>query len=50
MPESTSTTELPKKLNEQGIYVYTHTINDKEKISTLKQNGVKGFYTDNIEY
>jgi phosphoglycerol transferase MdoB-like AlkP superfamily enzyme len=50
MPEATAHTDLPKKLNDRGVYVYAHTINDMEKVSALIENGVSGFYTDSLMY
>lgn len=46
MPKKQAETSLPKKLNELGIYIYTHTMNDDELIEDYIGNGVSGFYTD----
>ena len=46
MPQVTASTDLPLRLSERGVYVYTHTINDLNELLNLKNNGVKGFYTD----
>ncbi|NQU77569.1 sulfatase-like hydrolase/transferase [Candidatus Falkowbacteria bacterium] len=39
---------LAKKLNEKGVMVYLHTINDLEKLTDLRALGAGGFYTDFI--
>lgn len=46
IPQATASTDLALKLSERGIFVYTHTINDLNEVLNLKNNGVKGFYTD----
>lgn len=48
MPEKRAFATLPKRLKQLGIYVYAHTINDKETMIKLMENGVDGFYTDKL--
>ncbi|WDV46705.1 sulfatase-like hydrolase/transferase [Clostridiaceae bacterium M8S5] len=48
MPLEKAKTELPKKLGDLGVYTYTHTINNIEDTKVLEQNGIDGFYTDNL--
>jgi len=48
MPISRARTELPKKLKEENIFVYAHTINNNQLKHDLELNGVDGFYTDDL--
>jgi len=48
MPLYRGYTELPSKLNRENVFVYVHTINDKEIRDELLENGVNGFYTDDF--
>ncbi|MHC1750764.1 MAG: glycerophosphodiester phosphodiesterase family protein [Cellulosilyticaceae bacterium] len=51
---TTPVSRLSKKfideLHNNGIKVYTHTINDLNEIETLKQLNVDGYYTDTLTY
>lgn len=48
MPEKRAEGTLPNLLKKEGILTYTHTINDKKTKKKLEQNGVYGFYTDEL--
>ncbi|MGF7057902.1 sulfatase-like hydrolase/transferase [Brassicibacter mesophilus] len=48
MPIDRAKTELPRKLNKENVFVYAHTINDKELKQELEKNEVNGFYTDDL--
>lgn len=48
MPAARGQTELPRRLKEQGVFVYCHTINKQEDKAMLVENGVDGFYTDDL--
>ena len=46
MPISRAQTGLPEKLDQLDIFVYAHTVNQKERVERLKAKDVDGFYTD----
>lgn len=48
MPIDRAKTDLPKLLNDNGVYVYSHTINDLDLENELLPFSVNGFYTDDI--
>ncbi|WP_074348693.1 S-layer homology domain-containing protein [Proteiniborus sp. DW1] len=48
MPIARAKTELPRKLKEESVFVYAHTINSQELRQELELCGVDGFYTDDI--
>jgi len=48
MPINRAMTDLPFKLKQENVFVYAHTINDMETKQTLEENGVDGFYTDDL--
>lgn len=48
MPRARAQTDLPKILDENGVYVYTHTVNDESVVEDFLNNGVSGFYTDTL--
>ncbi len=48
MPIARAVTELPKKLKEEDVFVYAHTINSHEQRQELELYEVDGFYTDDI--
>ncbi len=37
---------LASNLKEKGVFVYTHTVNNKAVFEELKSNGIQGIYTD----
>lgn len=43
-----STTDLPRKLSDLGLFVYTHTVNTKELAQEQEAKKVSGFYTDDL--
>lgn len=49
LPLNRAMTDLPSRLNRMGIFVYAHTINDKELKNELRAKGVDGFYTDTLK-
>jgi len=46
MPVERARGNLPRRLNELGVFVYAHTVNDYNLERELSDNGVNGFYTD----
>lgn len=48
MPVSRSRTELPRKLKDENVFVYAHTINNNELRQELELYGIDGFYTDDL--
>ena len=46
MPVFKAQTNLPQRLKELGVYVYSHTINSLEQGEALEKFGVSGFYSD----
>lgn len=48
MPIDRARTELPTKLKKENVFVYSHTINQKDLRQELEQNGIDGFYTDDL--
>lgn len=48
MNKDWANSELPKKLDEIGIYTYAHTIDNLEDYEALKANGIKGIYTNKL--
>lgn len=48
MPMERAQTQLPNKLKQENVFVYTHTINEPELRKELEANGVDGFYTDEL--
>ncbi len=49
MPIKRAKTNLSSKLKGMNIFVYAHTVNQKEVAGKLKANGANGFYTDLLE-
>ena len=41
-------TGLLQRLEESGVFIYTHTINSEESQKDLEQVGIDGFYTDSL--
>lgn len=50
MHYSRGLTDLPSKLNGEGVYVMAHTINDKEILNELMKNNINGLYTDFLTF
>lgn len=48
MPTKRAKTSLVKTLEEENIFVYTHTINNLEDVKIFESLGVNGFYTDDL--
>ncbi len=46
MPVYRTRSGLSRELAAAGVFVYTHTINDRDEIEELSARGVSGFYTD----
>lgn len=46
MPDFKAQTDLPYRLKELGVYVYSHTINSLNQAEELERLGVSGFYSD----
>lgn len=42
--------DFVQKLQDLGVYVFAHTVNDIEQAKSLMENGVYGIYTDSITY
>ncbi|QHT61350.1 hypothetical protein GXP70_16230 [Paenibacillus lycopersici] len=49
MDENRYSPELVQALKDKGIYTYVNTINDLERIQSLRKSGVQGVMTDFIE-
>lgn len=48
MPTDRAKTDIVQALNEENIFVYTHTINSLEDVNTFESLGINGFYTDDL--
>jgi len=46
MPKEKAGEDLAKTLNQIGIHVYTHTVNNENEVEKYEESGVYGFYTD----
>lgn len=49
MPIAKAKTDLPKVLGDIGVFSYSHTINDIDLAKMLEDQGIDGFYTDDLK-